>query len=284
MNVVGLSLTADTGEIPTMKASTQKLLNAINARDVAGVKNTFKNGADANDPEFIRGNSENLSLLHHAIVTCREDAPVIAEALLDGGADIEFQGGYNATALHRAVYNDIGDGLATAALLIRRGADASLYDKEGLSPCEAAISNGNEEAVFAMLRNGLSADTGGAAGPLVWYTAYEAPEVLAELLARGANPDSASYRAEQSSLHRAAEAITGYFEKSPASMTAEDASVQCFCLLVKAGANQEAEDDDGRTPWEMLGDLAGPVRAMIEKQDLDIPTQIANAHLSPKII
>ena len=49
LNIIWRSLTPDTLGIQIMETSTQELLNAINAKDVAGVKAAFENGADAND-------------------------------------------------------------------------------------------------------------------------------------------------------------------------------------------------------------------------------------------
>lgn len=140
-------------------------------------------------------------------------ALIIAKALIEAGADFDFQGDYDCTALARAVENEgpDGDDWAMARYLIKAGADASLYDRDALTPAENANSNGHDSAVLAMLEAGMDPNLRGISGPLIWYMAYDAPEVIKSLLARGVNPNSEAYGVAckgQTPLYRAADSLS----------------------------------------------------------------------------
>ncbi|MBK7657004.1 MAG: hypothetical protein IPJ18_20265, partial [Betaproteobacteria bacterium] len=79
-----------------------------------------------------------------------DDALTIAKALIEAGADIDYQGDYDCTALARSVENKVHEqnDWAMARYLISAKANPSLYDKDGLGPAEYASSNGNNSAIF----------------------------------------------------------------------------------------------------------------------------------------
>ena len=132
----------------------------------------------------------------------------IAKALIDAGADIDYQGDYGCTALARATERDGEDDWAMARYLIQSRANASIADSEGLNAAESASTLGHNGAILAMLDAGMDPNLRGIAGPLIWYAAYDSPEVVKALLARGVEPESKAYGpgcAGETPLFRAAD-------------------------------------------------------------------------------
>ena len=164
-----------------------------------------------------------------------EAAVSIAKALVEAGGDIDFQGDYGCTALARAVEASDGSDRtdwAMARFLVKAGADTRIADQDGLCPAEFAIASGNTGAVLAMLDAGMPPNARGVAGPLLWYCAWDDPELVKELLARGAPPDEESCgfgQAPQTPLQRAVEA----FEAGGSAATLVATAV----ALIEAGAD-----------------------------------------------
>jgi ankyrin repeat protein len=164
-----------------------------------------------------------------------DDALAIAKALIEAGAEIDYQGDYNCTALARAVDTEDpeGEDWAMARYLLKAGANPSLYDRDGLTPAEYANSNGLDDAVLAMLEAGMDPNVRGIAGPLIWYMAYASPAIIKALLARGVDPDSKAYGLGcngQTPLFRAAESLSeGGLD--------EDDFLEIAIALIQAGAD-----------------------------------------------
>lgn len=182
---------------------------AVEALDVAKVQALLASGID---PDVWDITDDYDRPLQAVARRKGEDALSIAKALIDAGADIDFQADYDCTALARAVENEgpDGDDWAMARFLIKAGANASLYDRDALTPAEYANSNGHDDAVLAMLEAGMDPNLRGISGPLIWYMAYDAPEVIKALLARGVNPKAEAYGVGckgQPPLYRAAESF-----------------------------------------------------------------------------
>lgn len=84
-----------------------------------------------------------------------------------------------------------------------------------------------------MLEAGMDANMHGVAGPLIWYCAWDEPEMISALLAHGANPNGAATGiqcAGQTPFQRVAESFAdGYVE--------EDAFCDIAIQLIEAGAD-----------------------------------------------
>ena len=191
----------------------QQMYVAVAALDVVKVRELLASGV----PADVWGITEDDDLPLQA--ASREDgdnALSIVKALVEAGADIDFQGDYNCNPLARCIVkqdeSDRND-WAIARYLIRAGANPSLYDRNSLCPAEDANCKGHSDAVLAVLEAGMDPNVRGLVGPLIWYCAWDEPDVVRALLARGANPNGEGKGFDddkQTSLQRAAEAFEEY--------------------------------------------------------------------------
>lgn len=182
---------------------------AVNELDADKVRALLASGV----PADVWGITDEYDLPLQAVASKNGDAALsIAKALVEAGADIDFQADYDCTALARAIDTNGSnrDDWAMARYLISVGANPCLYDKDCLCPAEYANSNGNNDAVLAMLDAGMDPNSSGISGPLIWYMSYDSPEVVKALLARGVDPNAAAFGIEcqgETPLQRAAEAL-----------------------------------------------------------------------------
>jgi ankyrin repeat protein len=205
---------------------------AVESLDVAKVQAILASGV----PPDVWGITDDDDLPLQAVARSKGgDALAIAKALIEAGAEIDYQGDYNCTALARAVdpEDPEGEDWAMARYLLKAGANPSLYDRGGLTPAEYANSNGLDDAVLAMLEAGMDPNVRGIAGPLIWYMAYSSPAIIKALLARGVDPDSKAYGLGcngQTPLFRAAESLSeGGLD--------EDDFLEIAIALIEAGAD-----------------------------------------------
>lgn len=210
----------------------QQMYVALAALNVVKVRELLALGV----PADVWGITEDDDLpLQAASRENGDDALSIVKALVEAGADIDFQGDYNCTALAQCVVRQDGSNRNDWAIdryLIRAGANPSLYDRNGLYPAENANCNGNKDAVLAMLKAGMDPNVRGLVGPLIWYCAWDEPDVVRALLARGANPNGEGKGIDggkQTALQRAVEA----FEEGGDTDTFCNIAIQ----LIQAGAD-----------------------------------------------
>lgn len=209
-----------------------ELWEAIESEDVPRVQALLAEGCDPD----VWGDENRYGDLPLQAAACvgGEKGLALVEALVRAGADIDHQGDFMATALHRAVYDDRNDDWATARFLVRSGASCSLWDKNGLTAPEAANNEGHDAAVVALLDSGMDPTVHGCAGSLLWYVAWSSPFLVRELLKRGCPADFTKAPpaavALQTPLGRALEAHEHY--GGTAAHTAET-----IRLLLAAGAD-----------------------------------------------
>ena len=211
---------------------------AIEALDVAKVQELLASGVD---PDVWDITDDYDRPLQAVARRKGDDALAIAKALIEAGAEIDYQGGYDCTALARAAESagPVGDDWAMARYLVKAGANPSIYNKDALTPAEYANSYGLDDAVLAMLEAGMDPNVRGISGPLIWYMAYSAPEAIKALLARGANPNAEAYGVMckgQTPLYRAAESL------SKGGMS-EDIFLEIAIALIEAGADPAQLDE-----------------------------------------
>jgi len=117
----------------------------------------------------------------------------IIRALLDAKADINFQASDGRTALlAAAASSDQGQGLATATLLLDRGANPDVANTKGETPLMLAAGSGNEKMVKLLLRKEAKVDLKSGAGETAMSFAQRSGKtsIAALLTARGARPDA----------------------------------------------------------------------------------------------
>ena len=205
---------------------------AVEALDVAKVQALLGAGVDPDVWDITKDYDRPLQAVAR---NASDDALTIAKALIEAGADIDYQGDYDCTAFARSVENKVHkqNDWAMARYLISAKANPSLYDKDGLGPAEYASSNGNNSAIFAMLDAGMDPNVRGVSGPLIWYCAWDAPDVIQHLLARGADPNLAATHPifpDQTPLQRAVESLS-------AGAIREDTFRKIAIQLIEAGAD-----------------------------------------------
>lgn len=205
---------------------------AVGSLNVVKVRSLLASGV----PADVWGITEDYDLPLQAVsLRDGDNALPIVKALVEAGADIDFQGDYNCTALARAIETGGGsdrNNWAIARYLVSAGANPSLHDKDGLCPAENANCNGKNDAVLAMLEAGMDPNVRGLVGPLIWYCAWDDADMVRALLARGANPEGHGIGIngdKQTPLQRAAEAV----DEGGDEATFCDIAIQ----LIQAGAD-----------------------------------------------
>lgn len=258
-------MAADNNGAELSASLTEILRDCAMNGDLAGVKAALAAGAHPNDRELTDSNDD--TLLIQVVRYGEGDSLPICEALLDGGADMNHEGDYDSTALHRAGYAGKAD---IALLLLKRGARLDTLDKNGHTPCEAMLDDGKEDTALALIDAGL-ADHAGAASILAWYAAWGHPSVLSALAKRGVDVLSERFGFSRFSMgtpaRRAAEAVAhelSYGEDG----SAED-SLECLRILVETGADLRQRESDGKRPLDELAEDTEKVLGWLRSQGLN---------------
>ena len=170
---------------PTASAQEQAaapatILEAIRADDAAQVAAFLAAGEDPDARE------SGIPLLHVAAAGGYANA---AQALIDGGADLNIRAGtVGATPLIVAAE---GPGTAVLEVLLAAGADVSLGEETGpaAGPMQAAARAGNVEALMLLHEHGIGVDDKGPAKStaLIWAAYYGQLEAVEYLIAQGAS-------------------------------------------------------------------------------------------------
>ena len=153
-------------------------------------------------------------------------------ACLEAGADPNARGYQGQTPLHNASIST--DNPAIIARLVKAGASLSAQDESGQTPLHLAAQRHRHPHTTAEVTSpgeipkGIKAATRAAGAN---------PEVIAELLRAGANPNAQDERS-RTPLHTAAA-----YSSDPAVIVS----------LLKAGADIHARDQHGRTPLHSAG-------------------------------
>ena len=129
-------------EPPKVKAIDISVIKAANIGDIETVRQYLNAGMDVNAKHKGR------TLLHAAAGRGRE---VIAELLIDNGANVNVKDALAATPLHEAA--NIGDN-ELVELLIAKGADVNANDIYGSTPLHKAAHRGRKAAVTLFISKG----------------------------------------------------------------------------------------------------------------------------------
>ena len=199
----------------------------------------------------------------HAAMSISRDRTVVAAALLEAGADVNAQDARGRTPLHGAV-----EKLASIGLLVGAGADVHATDSEGRTPLHVALQHDKPAGVAALLELGADTgardDSGNVADPVActrWNTGsffrVASIGVVAACIEEGA---SVTARSEEDG-NLAAGSTPLHF----AAAWAPDHEV--VGLLVRAGADVNARDEDHYTPLHRAAETnvnAAVATALIE--------------------
>ena len=216
-------------QLTRLGARTDDLHDAVNAGDVARVRQLIAEGADANAYDLSG------TPLHRAAATGQV---FVASLLLDAGADLEAEGEpVSVHPLHVAAFSNQAE---MARFLVSRGADIEARDAQDRTPLLVAAAYANEEVAETLLVNGADA----LAGDLyrdtpIHYAAMAGDiEMVDLLLARGVNINTRSGHAGAAPLHCAAGM----------------GQVELVSFLVERGADINVRDKTGRTPLQIAYD------------------------------
>jgi ankyrin repeat protein len=225
----------------------EQLLEAAQAGNLAAVTAALKNGAnvDARDAGFGRTALMTASM-HSAIP--------IMQALLDAGAGLNLRAALGETALILAAS---GRGGESIELLLTRGADPNLADREKKTPLMWTVDTQFHRGV----------DTAGSIAPLVdagarindvdangrtvlmWAvmgigTSFDVRHtVLAKLVEHDADVNATESNGETAMF-----GLVRYIDDA----LALDAGPRCIQVLTNAGADRNAVNDAGKTPLAVV--------------------------------
>lgn len=209
-----------------------------------------------------------------------------ALALIDAHTEVNLAQPDGTTVLHWAVYYDDEELVES---LLRRGADPNVRNEYGATPLSQAAISGNPYVIRQLLKAGAEADERGADDQtalmilartpnveaaeilvdggadvnaveqwrgqtaLMWAAAQKQPEMVAFLLANGAEVDAQSL---PNNWERQVTAEPRMKILPPGGLTpllyaAREGCTECVALLIKAGADLDKTDPDGVTPLVM---------------------------------
>jgi ankyrin repeat protein len=180
----------------------------------------------------------------------RYDDRVMAEALVEAGADPTARNRYDVTPLGLAATNGSG---GMIALLIDAGADPNEVGIEGETVLMTAARTGKVEAVRVLLERGARVDHREewlSQTALMWAASEGHPDVIGLLLGHGADVHAISqireWERQNTAEPRAKWLPLGGL--SPIYFAARDGCLACIDVLAEAGADLNFTDQDGVTP------------------------------------
>jgi ankyrin repeat protein len=180
----------------------------------------------------------------------REDKSAEVDRLLRAGADVKAANRYGVTALSLACING---NAAVIDKLLKAGADPNAPGPESETPLMTVAHTGNVDAAKLLLAHGAKVDAREAwhgETALMWAAAQRHPEMVAALIAAGADVNAIS-----TVVHWERQATAEPREKwlppggfTPLLFAARENCVACVRVLAEHGANLNLADPDGITP------------------------------------
>lgn len=189
---------------------------------------------------------DGTTALHWAV---RENDLTKATALLKAGANVKAENRYGITPLYLASEN--GDP-AMLKLLLKSGADPNAAVKLQETALMTASRTGNVEAAKVLLDAGAKVDAREewhSQTPLMWAAAYKHPELMQELIQRGADVNARS-KTNQWERQVTAEPRDKWLPlgaMTPLMYAAREGCVACVRVLADAKADLNAQDLHGVT-------------------------------------
>lgn len=161
--------------------------------------------------------------------------------LINFGADVNARSRYDVTPLIMAVSaTPVDEAFAVVQLLLNAGADPKVLDASGMTALHMACELGRDTIAKLLLERGsdVNANGGDAATPLHRAAEYGFVECMQLLLECGADPHAKDPGDGKTALHYAVRC------ERRRSITTQ--------LLIKAGADASAVDNEGATPMHEL--------------------------------
>jgi len=224
-------------------AADTRLVNAVKKNDRATVSSLLQQKIDVNSAE-----ADGTTALHWAV---RADDLDTVDRLLKAGADVKKANRYGITPLYLASVNGSAPMIDK---LLKAGADANEVTNEGETALMTAARTGNVAAAKVLLDGGAKVDakeTWQGQTALMWAVAQKHPDMVKELIARGAdvNVRSATKIWERQNTAEPREKWMPLGSQTPLMFAAREGCAACVPLLVAAGAQVDAKDiDDELTP------------------------------------
>jgi ankyrin repeat protein len=219
-----------------------RLATAVKTGDKAAVQTLLQQRVNVNTPE-----ADGTTALHWAV---RNDDVELVDRLLRAGANAKAANRYTITPLYLAAQNG---NAAIIEKLLKAGADANAVANEGETALMTAARSGSVEAVRVLLANGADVnarESWHGETALMWSVSEKHPAVARELLAKGADVNARSnvnnWERQNSAEPREKWLPLGGL--TALEFAARDGCVACIPVLVEAGADIDAPDQDGITP------------------------------------
>jgi uncharacterized protein len=223
-------------------AADAKLAQAVKAGDKATIRTLLEQKVDVNAPEV-----DGTTALHWAV---RSDDTDLVDRLLRAGANVKAANRYGITPLYLASVNG---NAAVIERLLNAGADANAVSTEGETALMTASRTGNVAAIKVLLARGADVNAkenwhGETA--LMWAVSEKHAAAARELIAKGADVNARSNvnKWERQNSAEPREKWLPLGGLTPLEFAARDGCVDCIPVLVEAGADINAADQDGITP------------------------------------
>jgi len=219
-----------------------KLALAVKTGDKAAFHALLQQHVDVNAPEV-----DGTTALHWAV---RSDDLELVDRLIRAGANVKAANRYGLTPLYLACVNG---NPAMIEKLLKAGADANAVSNEGETVLMTAARTGNVDAVKVLLARGADVnakETWHGETALMWAVSQKHAAIARELIAHGADLNARSMvnKWERQNTAEPREKWLPLGGLTPLEFAARQGCVACIPLLVEAGADINAVDQDGITP------------------------------------
>jgi ankyrin repeat protein len=253
--LLGGALMALVAGIGTPGVRDQRIVDAAEKQDMAGVRTLLERGVDPNSTQ-----PDGATALHWAV---HWDDLATTEVLIGEGANVDAANEYGATPLSLACTN--GNGTMVQALL-DAGANANTAAPSGETALMRCARSGRADAVKALLAHGAqinAKDNENGQTALMWAVSQKHPEAVQALIegdadvhARSNGGFSALMFAARVGDAKSAELLLAagadVNEKGPQGMTplvlaSASGQEEAGILLLEKGADANAKDEFGAT-------------------------------------
>jgi ankyrin repeat protein len=191
--------------------------------------------------------ADGTTSLHYAV---RNDDAQLVDRLIRVGANVKAANRYGITPLYLACVNG---NAAIIERLLKAGADPNAVSNEGETALMTASRTGSVNAVKVLLAHGADVnakESWHGETALMWAVAQKHAAVAKELLAKGAdvNARSTANKWERQNSAEPREKWLPLGSLGALEFAARQGCVDCVPVLVQAGADINAPDQDGITP------------------------------------
>jgi ankyrin repeat protein len=222
-------------------AADARLAVAVKTGDAAAVQALLKQRVDVNAPEV-----DGTTALHWAV---RNDDSELVDRLIRAGANAKAANRYGITPLYLGAVNG---NAGIIEKLLKAGAAANAVVNEGETALMTAARTGSVEAVKVLLAHGADVnaqESWHGETALMWAVSERHAAVARELLAKGAlvNGRSAVNKWERQNTAEPREKWLPLGGLPVLSFAAREGCVECVPVLLDAGAEINAADQDGIT-------------------------------------